>query len=32
MIHVNAQPEPSGFDVNVRQKGIAYLRNKKRGA
>jgi hypothetical protein len=29
MIHVNAQPEPSGFDVNVRQKGIAYLRNKK---
>ena len=29
MIHVSVQPEPAGFDANVRQKGIAYLRNKK---
>ncbi len=28
MIHVDAKPEPIGFDADVRQKGIAYLRRK----
>jgi len=28
MIHVNAQAEPTRFDAEVRQKGIAYLRRK----
>jgi len=29
MIHVAAQPEPVSFDVEVRQKGLAWLRKKK---
>lgn len=28
MIHVTAQPEPATFDAEVRQKGLAWLRNK----
>lgn len=28
MIHVAAQPEPSSFDTEVRQKGLAWLRKK----
>jgi len=29
MIHVAAQPEPASFDVEVRQKGLAWLQKKK---
>ena len=29
MIHVNIQPEPGGFDAEVRRKGLAHLRRKK---
>lgn len=29
MIHVIAQPEPASFDVEVRQKGLTWLRKKK---
>jgi hypothetical protein len=29
MIHVTAQPEPASFDLEVRQKGLAWLRNKR---
>lgn len=28
MIHVTAQPEPASFNVEVRQKGLAWLRKK----
>lgn len=28
MIHVDAQPEPAGFNKDVRQKGLAHLRQK----
>jgi uncharacterized protein (TIGR02646 family) len=27
MLYVNPQPEPADFDIKVRQKGLAYLRN-----
>jgi uncharacterized protein (TIGR02646 family) len=29
MIHVAAQPEPASFDIEVRQKGLAWLRKRK---
>jgi hypothetical protein len=29
MIHVTAKPEPASFDVEVRRKGLAWLRRKK---